>query len=372
MRHSRTLISSLTLSAAVLLGAANAGAEQAFDLNALIEAAKQEAPITVYDSTGKIVEQAKAFSEKYGVTATGVKSGAPETLEIVIREAQANNVKADVVILADAPAALSQIVAKGYAKSWLPTDLAQDIPAIYQDPLTIVLAPNVWTYNTALHDSCPITNIWQLTEADWKGKVAMQDPVGKPSYTDWFNQMSSHADKAVADAYQAQYGKPLQTDEASATAAWVKALAANSPLLTDSDGAAAESIGAPDTKESFVGLVSTAKFRDNKDGMKLGLCAGLSPFSGWSYPSLGLIASGTKSPNTAKLFIRYMMTAEGIAPQAKDGKMSTNSTIGLPADEASGVGKIKDQILSYDASTGNADWEARQDWQDLWSLNYKK
>lgn len=372
MRLSRTLMSSLMFSAAISLVATSAGAEEAFDLNAVIEAAKKEAPITVYDSTGKIVEQAKAFSEKYGVKATGVKSGAPETLEIVIREAQANNVKADVVILADAPAALSQIVAKGYAKSWLPADLAKDIPAIYQDPLTIVLAPNVWTYNTALHDSCPIKNIWQLTEAEWKGKVAMQDPIGKPSYTDWFNQLATHADKAVADAYQAQYGKPLKTDEASATAAWVKALAANSPLLTDSDGAAAESIGAPDTKESFVGLVSTAKYRDNKDGMKLGLCAGLSPFSGWTYPSLGLIASGTKSPNAAKLFIRYMMTAEGIAPQAKDGKMSTNTTIGLPDNEPSGVGKVRDQLLAYDASTGGDDWEARQDWQDLWSLNYKK
>ncbi|WP_313612872.1 ABC transporter substrate-binding protein [Agrobacterium sp.] len=372
MRHSHTLLSSLMLAAAVLCGVENAGAEEAFDLDKLIAAAKQEAPITVYDSTGKIVEQAKAFSEKYGVQATGVKSSAPETLEIVIREAQANNVKADVVILADAPAALSQIVAKGYAKSWLPTDLAKDIPAIYQDPLTIVLAPNVWTYNTALHDSCPVTNIWQLTEADWKGKVAMQDPLGKPSYTDWFNQMATHADKAVADAYQAQYGKPLETDEASATAAWVKALAANNPLLTDSDGAAAEAIGAPDSKDSFVGLVSTAKYRDNKDGMKLGLCAGLSPFAGWTYPSLGLIASGTKSSNSAQLFIRYMMTAEGIAPQAKDGKMSTNTTISLPDNEPSGVGKVRDQLLSYDASTGSSDWEARQDWQDLWALNYKK
>lgn len=372
MRHSRTLISSLMLSAAVLLGASHAGAEETFNLDALIEAAKNEAPITVYDSTGKIVEQAKSFSEKYGVKATGVKSSAPETLEIVIREAQANNVKADVVILADAPAALSQIVAKGYAKSWLPTDLSKDIPATYQDPLTIVLAPNVWTYNTALHDKCPITNIWQLTEAEWKGKVAMQDPIGKPSYTDWFNQLATHADTAVADAYQAQYGKPLETSETSATAAWVKALASNSPLLTDSDGAAAESIGAPDTKESFVGLVSTAKYRDNKDGMKLGLCAGLSPFSGWTYPSLGLIASGTKSPNAAKLFIRYMMTAEGIAPQAKDGKMSTNTTIGLPENEPSGVGKVRNELLSYDASTGAEDWEARQDWQDLWALNYKK
>lgn len=372
MRISRTLISSLMLSAAVSLAAASASAEEAFDLNALIEAAKKEAPITVYNSSGKIVAQAKTFSEKYGVQATGIKANAPTTLEIVIREAQANNIKADVMILLDAPAGISQLIETGYAESWLPADLAKDIPEMFQNPLVVYQEPTVWSYNTALNDSCPITNIWQLTEAKWKGKVAMQDPLGKPSYTDWFNQLEVHADKKIADAYQAQYGKPLETSEDSATAAWVKAFAANGPLLTDSDGAAAESVGAPDAKENFVGMLSTAKFRDNKDGMKLGLCTGLNPFSGWNYPSLGLIAKGTKSPNAAKLFIHYMMTEEGMAAQAIDGKMSTNKTVGLPDGEPSGVGKIADQIQSYDASTGKADWEARQDWQDLWSLNYKK
>ena len=51
-------------------GVAKAG--ELFDLNALIEAAKKEKPITVYDSTGKIVEMAKNFSKKYGV---GAKAG---------------------------------------------------------------------------------------------------------------------------------------------------------------------------------------------------------------------------------------------------------------------------------------------------------
>jgi iron(III) transport system substrate-binding protein len=36
----------------------------------LIAAAKQEQPITVYASTGKIVQQAKAFSEQYGYRLT--------------------------------------------------------------------------------------------------------------------------------------------------------------------------------------------------------------------------------------------------------------------------------------------------------------
>ncbi|SHO57723.1 ABC transporter substrate-binding protein [Vibrio quintilis] len=367
-----TVLKTGVLAAILGLSITSAHAGSDFDLTALIRAAKKEAPITVYDSTGKIVKQAKAFTKKYGVTAVGIKAKAPQILEIVSREAQAHNVKSDVVMLADAPAGIEQLLKKHYVTSWVPDDLKADIPTGFQDPLTVIQAPNVWAYNTALYRDCPVKNIWQLTLPEWHGKIAMQDPLGKPSYTDWFNQMSMHYDQQVADAYQAQFGHPLKTDEASATAAFVKALAENSPLLTNSDSKAAAAVGAPDVKTSFMGLISTAKFRKNKDGMKLGLCTGLKPFTGWSYPSLGFITKGTDSPNAARLFIHYMLTSEGIAPQGVDGKMSTNRSVHLPANEASGIAHHLDEIMTYHTSTAESDWVNRQDWQDLWSLSYQQ
>src|SRR5690606_35895841 len=114
-------------------------------------------------------------------------------------------------------------------------------------------------------------------------------------------------------------------------------------------------------------------FRNNADkGAKLGLCTGLKPFAGWLYPSLGFITKGSDSPNAAKLFIRYLMTEEGIAPQAEDGKMSPNTDARLPADEPSGIAGAIDQMFPYHAATAGEDWDARQDWQDLWRVNYKK
>lgn len=352
------------------VGQAAAGS---FNLDDLIAAAKVEAPITVYSSTGKIVDMAKAFTAKYGVKATGVKVNASGQLEMVTREGQAKNVKGDVVAISDVPAGVQQLIPQGFVESWLPPDLAGTIPAQYQNPLTVTNDANVWAYNTEVYPNCPIKNIWELTEPKWKGKVALQDPLGKAIYDDWFNQMSMHADAKVADAYRALYGKDLKTDEKSATAAWVKALAANSPLLTNADEAAAQAVGAPGQKEPFVGLISSAKFRDNADeGFKLGLCTGLDPWTGWLSPTLGLVATGSKSPNAARLFIHYMMTAEGIAPQSADGKLSTNTDVGLPASEPSGIGKVLDQLFPYNSSSAAADWDARQDWQDLWTVNYKK
>ncbi|MBD9649937.1 ABC transporter substrate-binding protein [Ensifer sp. ENS09] len=348
-------------------------AQEPFDLNALIEAARKEPPISVYDSTGKIVEMAKAFAEKYGVGAEGSKVKATAQLEMIIREARANNIQGDVSIISDAPAAMAQLIPQGFAESWLPPDLAANIPTEYQDPLTVVTSANVWAYNTELFDKCPVNNIWQLTGPEWKGKVAMQDPLGKPSYVDWFNQMAKHGDAQVAAAYKALYGKDLETDDGSATAAWVKALAANAPLLTDADAAAADAVGAPGQSQPFMGLMSSAKFRDNAEkGMKLGLCKDLKPWLGWMYPGVGLITKGTNSPNASKLFIHYVMTAEGIAPQAEDGKMSTNKDVSLPADEPSGIGAVLDQVMPYQMATSLDDWDARETWQDLWRLSYQK
>jgi len=360
------------VAALVLAVPALAQAED-FDLDALITAAKAEPPINVYDSTGKIVEQAEAFTAKYGVKATGTKIKAPDSLEMVIREHQANNVQADVILLSDTPAAIAQLLPEGFAESWMPPDLAKDVPELYQDPLIVTNDANVWAYNTEVYDKCPVTNIWQLTEPDWKGKVAMQDPLGKPTYDDWFNQMETHSDDQVAAAYKALYGKDLETDQDSATKAFVKALAANAPLLTSSDDEASAAAGAPGQKEPFMALVSTAKFRNNADmGYKLGICEGMAPWSGWLASKVALISTGTDSPNASKLFIHYVLTDEGIAPQAVDGKRSSNMSLSLPADEPSGVGAIWDQLEAYDASTAESDWDNREAWQDFWRLNYSK
>lgn len=361
------------VAALALTLATGAHAGEDFDLEALIAAARAEPPINVYDSTGKIVDQAKAFTAKYGVEATGTKIKAADSLEMVIREARANNVQADVILLSDPPAAMAQLIPQDFVTSWVPPDLRDKIPALYRDPLVITNSADVWAYNTEAYDHCPVSNIWQLTAPEWKGRIAMQDPLSKATYDDWFNQMEMHADEQVAAAYEKLYGRPLDTGEESATRAWVAALARNAPLLTSSDEEASAAAGAPGQKEPFMALISTAKFRNNTDkGYKLGLCAGLEPWPGWLSSNIGLIAAGTDSPNASKLFIRYMLTGEGIAPQAEDGKRSSNTDLRLPDDEPSGVDAVWDKLMPYDASTAQADWEARQDWQDFWQINYER
>ena len=355
------------------LSTASLHAEEAFDLDALIAAAKHEKPINIYDSTGKIVEMADNFSAKYGVKATGMKVSANSQLEMIIRENQANNVQGDVVLITDAPAAQAQLLPEGFVESYLPADMVGKIPGGLQNPLAISTNANVWAYNTETYDKCPVSNIWELTEPKWKGKVALVDPLTKGSYTDWFNQLETHGNDKVAAAYKAHFGKDIETSENSAAAAWIKALAQNAPLATAGDDPIAEAVGAASQKEPFFGLLSSAKFRDNADkGYKLGICDDLDPWIGWTYIKLGLIASKTQSPNMAKLFIHYILTEEGIAPQMKDGKVPTNTDIKMPENEPSGLAKVSDKLFGYDAATGLDDFDRREEWQDFWRVNYSK
>lgn len=342
-----------------------------YSLKKLIAAAKKEKPITVSDTTGKIIDQAKAFSKKYGVKATGVKIAGHDQVQIVTREAQAKAVKTDVLFMTDSENAVGSLIPKGYVTSWMPPDLKKDVPAKFQDPVMVTQEPVFFAYNTQVYgDKCPIKNVWDLTDKKWRGKLALPDPQLFDYAPYWWNQLATHHDDAMKSAYKSHYGKTLKTDEDSATAAWIKALAQNSPQLEKTDENAAAAVGAPGQAHPFVGLMSAAKFRDNKElGYKLGACAGLKPFVGLAYTKIGVIATGTESPNAAKLFVHYMLTKDGIAPQTEDGKISTNKTVPVPADEPSGIAKIWDQVMVFRSDSMKDDLTKSQDWLDFWVAN---
>jgi len=345
--------------------------DQDYSLDALIEAARQEGPITVIDATGKIVTMAKNFSEKYGIEATGVKMSGQEQEQVLLREAAAGNVQTDVFNMSNLPSITSQILPQNIGVSWFPPDLADVIPEHYQKPAITSLNPWVWAYNTDVHtDGCPVDNMWALTEPKWEGRVAIPDPLLRNETMFWFNQLATNSDEEMAKAYEDHFGEPLKTDEASATAEWVKRFAANHPTVTRSDSDVGPIVGAPDQTDPFMGFVSAAIFGDAvEDGYGMGICEGMKPFVGQLTPRVAVIAAGTEHPNAAKLFVHYIMTEEGMAPQLGDGKLSTNTEARMPEGEPSGVFDIVDQLHVTDSSTTDSDFARLQDWQDFWIVN---
>jgi len=342
-----------------------------FDLKKLVAAAKKEGSVTVYDSTGDIVEAAKAFTKKYGIKATGVKSKVGDTLEKMSREAQAGNVTIDLTLYEDGASFVGQLLPQKIVYTWLPGDLIDNIAAKDRRPPQVLAKANVFAYNPKVFGKgCPIHNIWDLTDPKWRGKVTMQDPLGKLTIVYFFSQMSSRADKELKAAYQEKYGKSLQTDEKTPALEWMKRLAKNSPILTDSDGDSSAAVGAPNQTKPRVGLFSIAKFRDVEDkGYHLRACKGMQPWVGYQYPKYIGIATKTPHPNAAKLFEHFMYTEKGIGTEMHNGGVSANQKV-PPGRDLPGLTDWDTQLFGYDSSTLIQDYRNGETIRDLWRLSH--
>lgn len=341
-----------------------------YSLDALIEAAKKEGPITVVDATGKIEKMAENFTAKYGIEATGVKMSAQEQEEVIIREAQAQNVKSDVFNMSNLPDVTSQIIPEGIGVSWLPPDLKDVIPTEYQNPAITENNPWVFAYNNEVNDTCPVNNVWALTTPEWTGKFVMPDPLLRNETLFWFNQMSENGEDEMKAAYKEQFGKEFTGE--NATKEWVTRLAANSPNVVKSDTDAGPIIGAAGQANPPMGFLSTSIFRDAKeDNLSLGLCDTMKPWIGQLTPRVAIIAAGTKHPNASKLFVHFMMTQEGMQPQLNDGKISTNTEAEVSPEEASGIANHLDKMYVNNSDTTKNDYHNMQDWRDLWTINKK-
>jgi iron(III) transport system substrate-binding protein len=336
-----------------------------FDLDALIAAARTEPGITVYDQTTKVVATADAFAAKYGLEATGVKVelGA---IDKVLKENQSGNVIGDVLINEDLPTYAVELLDQGVLVNWVPGDMKASIKPEDQYPLIVHYGPMGWVYNTQTYSSCPVSNIWQLTDEDFNGRVAMADPLSNAKYSYWFNTMALNDDAALRSTYKEHYGTDLTTDEPDAAHEWVKRFAQNNPKLTRNDEEVSEAVGAPGQQEPSFGPISMAKFRNNaQKGYHLALCDGMKPWALQSFPSGIAYAAKTDSPNAAKLYIHYMLTEEGFGIQLADGKPSANSQIPAP-DDPSQVKDFLGQMSPFPSADLVSDYRTKSAWEDFW------
>lgn len=213
-------------------------------------------------------------------------------------------------------------------------------------------------------------NIWDLAGPDWKGKVVMQDPLGKPNLIEFFTQLSTSGNQALEAAYQENAGKDLPASEQDAAHEWVQQLAKNSPILTSADEDTVAAVASPNQSQPRIGLASVSKFRDVADkGYPMGVC-NIKPWAGFEYPKYVAIATKTKHPNAAKLFVHFVLTKEGIQHETSSGGgISANSEVGYLGPQLPGLPNW-DGLFVYDNSHLLDDFRGAQDMQDFWRLNH--
>ncbi len=347
---------SLLLVFVMVLSLASCGGEKATDsketqkivdddmkLEDLVKAAQDEAAaegagkFMVYAPTSRVEKMAKAFKEAYGIEMDYYNESGQDLYTKLTTELE-GNVKdtADVVFLQDTYLFETQIKDYDYVINYVPPYVKKDISEEEQKPLVCYYYDKLLIYNNT-NGAKSISNVWDLTEESYKGKVFIKD-ISKESINKNFLAILTTEKWAskLKEAYKEKYGKDIVLDEDCKNAGYqyIKLLLPNVRFGSGDGDIATELSNGIDGN---VGLIVYSKLRsDSVNSKNLSVVAyeenRPSTFSGFMYPMYLQMVKTTDRPYTAKLFIYFMMTDKGyksaFQTKSKDiGTYSANSTI---------------------------------------------
>jgi len=313
-----------------------AAPEPAMTHDQLVTAAKAEGKVVVYSITSRISSAATEFEKLYGikVEASNLKDG--ELIEKVTKEVGGGIQGADFVICQDSGRVYGQLIATGYLVNYVPPSMKSVIPAEFQNPLTFQFINKVFIFNSERGTAPVIKNVWELTEPRWKGLVQFKDPKAEGVNANFLTMITSPEWSAKLDkAYQDLYGKKLVLTTKNAGYEWIKRFFQNGLVLGNSDTNISENIGTKGQPKTTMGLFVYSKKRfDAKKNLALEPMTEVEPFSGFIYPAFVMLTKNAAHPAAARLFVEYLLTAEGFKPWSKDvGSYSSNPTIAVNDDD---------------------------------------
>ncbi|OXM84973.1 ABC transporter substrate-binding protein [Paenibacillus rigui] len=302
--------------------AAPAPAEKPEDL---YELAKKEGKVVVYSTSGRANDAKKSFEAKYpGVTVEVFKVKSNDMMDKLIREQDAGLYNADLIITKEVSGAVEEEMVKpGRIYKYLPEDIAKHVeePFRTQSPgyANYVEMRSLY-YNTEAYTQPPVTNWWDLTTPEWKGKVYTADPLSSPAFMDLFTAMTVNSED-MKKAYKDKFGKDIELNGTeNAGYEFIKRLVGNGLIVLKGSGDVLEAIGKAGSKSPAVGIaVSGDMSTVEEEGLKVAPMFDVQPKA--SVPDAGYLYMVNKAPhvNAGKLLMRWMMgeadgKAEGLVP----------------------------------------------------------
>ncbi|MGV8852659.1 MAG: ABC transporter substrate-binding protein [Rhodoglobus sp.] len=311
-RKPLTLIAFVALAGVVLSGCATAA-----DSTASSET--EAATITLYTSEPqeKIDEIISAFTtQQPNITVEVFRAGTGDLTARIEAERVAGEIQADILLAADAP------TFEAYAAEDLLLEFesaeAKNINQDLIDPegfyVGTRIIPTAIAYNTNLVDAPPTS--WQeLADPQWADKIVMPNP-----------------DVSGAAAFNAA----VWYNDDNLGKEWLKKLAANNPVIVDSNGPTSQAIA---TGTQPVGAVVDYLVRE--------LAEAGSPIA-VSYPSDGVpyvsqpagIFASTDEAAAAELFIDFLLSVEGQKMAVAQSYLPVRNDVGTP-EGAPSMDKIK-------------------------------
>ncbi len=265
---------------------------------------------------------------------------------------------ADMALCQNGPDLKTNLLDDGLAFNYFPEALKGDIEEAYQYPTVVTFINSLLIYHNG-NGSINFTNIWELTEPEWKDRIFFKDPTKETVNLNFLMMLTSPEWTARLDAaYEARYGKAFEAGEFENSGfAWIDGFLKNVNYTYTSASKIATGVasGAPGNMGLFVfsklrkvddadrGNLTVVQFENEVDG-----------FSGFMYPIYAAIAKDTDCPYTCALFVNYLLTEPGFAGEkswnSSQGYYSPNKTILKPEG-------LEDQPYEY--------WSTRLVFEDL-------
>ena len=310
-------------------GKAAAAPEKEPSHEELVAAAQKEGSLTIYTHSSRTAKAAAIFQEKYGIKVDVTQLKDSEMIEKVSKEAAADLDAADIIFCQDGSRVYPELILTGYVQKYIPASAkGHIIDSMYEDPLVWEIMPKLFLYNNE-KEPLQVTNIWQFTEPEFKGRLQFKDAFSEGVNMNFFTMITRDDwAKKIAAAYKELYGKELTLTTKNAGYEWIKALFKNGVVLGKSDTTVAENVGAKDQTKQLYALITSNKMRTAKaKNLALQIAYEMKPFAGFMYPAYTFITKNAKSPNAAKLYMEFSMTAEGWEPFNTMGDYSAVDTI---------------------------------------------
>jgi len=342
------------------------------DWAAIEEAAKKEGKVVVYSNSSKIEKLIEPWGELY----PEIELAGGDTDDIAVKmsaEQQAGNVVGDVWFNSDGHLLYGEFVPNQWMWWYTPPGVVIE-DATAERPFAMARrSVDIIGYNGEVHpDGCPVTNWWQFTEPELKGKFYMEDPLSDSSTTAKIALFVQHADEMAA-AYEQLYGQAWTTDKAytddleNAGYLFLKKLAQNEPGMQpggDEVDAAFATLGMDPSVEPGYGWTGLSSYEATMEGeLAMAPCYGLEPTAGILKSSYLGIANNAPHPNAAKLFIKFALTETGFAPWNEFGAYP--AAVGLPIAEGM---PARDEIKLWPSDDLFA-YQYMSPIRDFWAVN---
>ncbi len=332
----------------------------------LLEKAKEEiaagAQLNFYSTTSFAEKAAANFMTDYPELAEKVIYAEIDDGETytILSNTIGSGVKnsADMALCQNGPDLKTNLLDDGLAFNYFPAAMEDVIAEEYRFPTVVTFINSLFIYHNG-SGSINFTNVWELTEPEWSGKIFFKDPTKETVNLNFLMMLTSPEwSDRLAAAYEARYGKAFEAGEfENAGFAWIDGFLKNVNYTYTSASKIATGIasGNPGNMGLFVfsklrkvdeadrGNLTVVQFENEVEG-----------FSGFMYPIYATVAMDTDCPYTCALFINYLLSEAGFAGpkswNSSQGYYSPNVSIQKPED-------LEDEAYEY--------WSTRLVFEDL-------